>query len=229
MHWQEALVPTLLVFAPGCNTTGTPLPELALEINASYEADRMGILPGDVLDVRFTERGDWNHQTLVRSDGMASFLHLGDVKVGGLSIEALDEELTAAYAATIRQYELTVFVKESGGRTVAVTGAVEEPGVFPISPGRMTLLEALARAGGADEARGNLKNVHLLRWLPVEGSQKIWLIDARVDYWSEAQPVLLQPYDVIYVPLKTIVHVDIWVDQYIRQLIPFPYLIPPVY
>jgi len=224
------VLPAALVFALalGCNATGRPLPEVAAEINASNEADRMGILPGDVLEVRFTEQADWNHETLVRPDGTASFLHLGEMRVGGLSIEALDERLTAAYAATIRQFELTIFVKQSGGRTVTVTGAVETPGIYPMSPGRMTLLEALAAAEGADEAKGNLKNVYLVRWLPVEGRQRTWLIDARTDYWADADPVLLQPYDLIYVPLKTIVHVNIWVDQYIRQMIPFPYLIPPI-
>jgi len=227
MRWKEALVPTLLVYALGCNATGVPLPELVPEINATNTADRMGILPGDLLEVRFTERADWNHETLVRPDGTASFLQLGDLRVGGISIEALDEKLTAAYAATIRQFELTVFLKQAGGRMVAVTGAVGDPGLYPLSP-RMTLLEALAGAGGADEIRGNLKDVYFVRWLPAEGRQQTWHIDARTDYWTEADPILLQPYDVIYVPLKTIVHVNLWVDQYIRQMIPFPYLIPPI-
>ncbi|NOT30571.1 MAG: hypothetical protein HOP15_09015 [Planctomycetes bacterium] len=226
MSWKKGLIPSLLTL--GCSATGTPLPELTAEINAANEAERMGILPGDLLEVRFTEQEAWNHETLVRPDGAASFLQLGEMRVGGLSIEALDERLTAAYAATIREFELTVFVKEAGGRTVTVSGAVGEPGIYPMSAGRMTLLEALAGAGGADEGKGNLKNIYLVRWLPVEGRQQTWRIDARTAYWAEAEPVLLQPYDLIYVPLKAVVHVNIWIDQYIRQMIPFPYLIPPV-
>jgi protein involved in polysaccharide export with SLBB domain len=217
-----------LVLALACNAVGKPLPAVVAEINATLEDDRMGLLPGDRLEVRFTEQADWNHETLVQPDGTASFLHLGPLRVGGLSVEALDERLTTAYATTIRQFELTVFIKATGSRSVAVTGAVGEPGFYPIASGRMTLLEALAAASGADEARANLKDVHLLRWLPVEGQQRIWRIDARTDHWDEAEALLLQPFDVIYVPLKTIVHVNIWIDQYIRQMIPFPYLIPPV-
>src|SRR5262245_22674220 len=115
MGWTMALAAgTTLALAAGCNSTGTPLPELVPEINGTYEGERMGILPGDVLEVRFTEQEGWNHETLVREDGTASFLHLGEVHVGGLSIPALDEKLTSAYAATIRQFELTVFVKAPG-------------------------------------------------------------------------------------------------------------------
>lgn len=229
MSWGGTLTTVVvLVLAAACNTTGTPLTELAPEINAAYEAERMGILPGDELEVRFTEREDWNHETLVRPDGTASFLQLGELRVGGLSVEALDERLTAAYAETIRQYELTVFVKKLGSRTVAVQGAVDESGIYPMSDGRMTLLDAFAAANGVDEARANLKNVHLVRWLPIEGRQQIWCIDARTAYWDEAEAVLLQPYDIIYVPMKTVVHVNIWIDQYIRQMIPFPYLFPPL-
>lgn len=216
-----------LVLALGCSATGTPLTSLTQEINSLYQGEEMGILPGDLLEVRFTERETWNHETLVAPDGSASFLQLGAIRVGGLSVEALEARLKAAYAETIRDFELTVFVKEAGGRTVTVLGAVETAGIFPMPGGRMTLLEALARAGGADEVRGNLKDLHLVRWLPREGRQQSWRIDARTDSWAQAEPVLLQPYDLVYVPLKGVVHVNIWIDQYIRQMIPFPYLFPP--
>jgi polysaccharide export outer membrane protein len=218
----------VLVLALGCSATGEPLTRLAPQINGTYEADRMGLLPGDVLEVRFTEREEWNHETVVGDDGSASFLHLGSRRVGGLSLASLNDMLTEDYAETIRLFELTVFLTESGGRTVAVLGAVSEPGIYELSPGRSTRLEAFATAGGVEEARANLEDVYLVRWLPTEARQKTWHIDARTELWDEAEPVYLQPYDLVYVPLKGIVHVNIWVDQYIRQMIPFPYLIPPI-
>jgi len=219
---------SLVGLLTGCNATGTPLPGLVPEINSTYEAERMGILPGDTLEVRFTERTDWDHETVVQPDGSASFLHLGSLRVGGMSVDELKEKLSASYAATIRQHELAVFLKESSGRSITVMGAVDEPGVYPLTGGRLTLLEALARAGGVIEKRANLKDVYLVRWLPVEGRQTRWHIDARTEYWDDSDPVFLQPYDVVYVPQKTVVHVNDWIDQYIRQMIPFPYLIPPV-
>lgn len=227
-RWRRTLLALPVLALAACNSVGKPLPELAPAINAAYEAERMGILPGDVLLVRFSERSDWDQEALVRPDGTASFLQLGELRVGGLSIVELEQRLTTAYAAVIQQYELTVSLKEIGSRKISVLGAVEEPGIYPMTGGRMTLLEAFSAAGGLDEARGNLKDVYLVRWLPSEGRQQSWHVDARTEYWADAEPVLLQPFDLVYVPLKTVVHVNVWIDQYIRQMIPFPYLFPPI-
>jgi len=222
-----ALVLGLLAVA--CSATGSSLTETVPEVNATWAAERMGILPGDTLEIRFTERSDWNHDTVVQPDGKASFLQLGVLLVAGLSPEELDEKLTGAYAADIRQYELTVFVQKTGGRTISILGAVDEPGMYPMPGGRMTMLDAFSVAGGVNEARANLKDVHLVRWSPDERRQLSWRLDARTEQWPVAEPLLLQPFDILYVPMKTIVHVNIWVDQYIRQMIPFPYMIPPIY
>ena len=36
-----------------------------------------------------------------------------------------------------------------------------------------------------------------------------------------AQDITLQPYDVVVVPRSGIANLNLWVDQYIRRLIPF--------
>jgi polysaccharide export outer membrane protein len=204
------------------------LPELVPLINSTGTVSGSVLLPGDQLEIQFTENEEWNHETRVRWDGKASFLHLTDLLVAGLTVEQLDEKLTRAYAETIRQYELTVFLREHGGRMVAVLGAVGSPGMFPIPGGRFTMLDALSVAGGVDEAKANFKDILFVRWLPQEERKQAWHIDARPEYWAETELILIQPNDLIYVPMKAIVHVNIWLDQYIRQLIPFPYLYPPL-
>ena len=64
----------------------------------------------------------------------------------------------------------------------------------------------------------------LVRWLPKENGYRGWKIDADPEFWGSPSQVYLQPGDVLYVPNTTIDKLDIWVDKYIRQLIPFPYL-----
>ncbi len=51
-----------------------------------------------------------------------------------------------------------------------------------------------------------------------------WKIDASVDEWDAEESILLQAHDVIFVPAKPVVHVNDWIDRYIRRNLPVPYL-----
>ena len=54
-------------------------------------------------------------------------------------------------------------------------------------------------------------------------------IDAREENWGGAEPLFLQAYDVVWIPNTPIDEVGIWIDNYIRRMIPFPYIVPPLY
>ena len=85
-----------------------------------------------------------------------------------------------------------------------------------------------ALRGTAEITLAQGSNTLLVRWSPSTGKQLHWTIDARPETWSGSTPLLLQPYDVLYVPNTPVDEVAIWVDNYIRRMIPFPYIIPPV-
>ena len=109
-------------------------------------------------------------------------------------------------------------------------GEVLRPGEFPLGPDRrLTLVEALARAGGARKESAHLASTMLLRWSASTGKQLAWKIDARPEEWTGSVPLYLQPYDVVFVPNTTVDDVAIWVDNYIRRMIPFPYIFPTAY
>ena len=55
-------------------------------------------------------------------------------------------------------------------------------------------------AGGHNLSSANLSHTLLVRWLPEEQRQVSWSIDARPPNWGSAESILLQPYDVVYVP-----------------------------
>ena len=64
--------------------------------------------------------------------------------------------------------QVSVFIKEFTARRFTVEGAVNKPGVFPLV-GQMTLLRALATAGGQG-ALSDVSEVMLFRVQPVSGS-----------------------------------------------------------
>jgi protein involved in polysaccharide export with SLBB domain len=123
-----------------------------------------------------------------------------------------------------------VVVKERAARKVYVMGEVDKPGEFELDPDRrLTLLDAVARAGGPLKASAYLAHTLLVRWSASTGKQLTWTIDAREQHWAGKEPVYLQPYDLVWIPNTPVDDVAIWVDNYIRRMIPFPYLIPYPY
>lgn len=230
-----ALLASLALLAPalcgGCaiNPPGAALPLIAEEINATRSEDLLvALAPGDRLQVRFDQRSEWIHEVTVRADGQASFQSIGEVQAAGLSIPQLREKLTVLYAQIFQNPVVTVNVIAPAERSVVVTGEVQSPGPIALGTGRLTLVEALARAGGHKTDSARLDNTLLVRWLPQEGRQIAWRIDAGTEHWGTPDPILLQPHDIIFVPNTPVVKVNIWVDRYIRQMIPIPTLIPRV-
>lgn len=231
------LLPWLLQFG-GCSATGYPIAELAAEINATRSVAPVRVAVGDVIRLTFPFRPEWNHEARVRPDGMAAFLLLDDVAVAGLTLEELDRSLSELYLARDRKEPVTVDLPTAGGaaspvtgtandgRAILVIGEVENPGPI-LGNGRiLTLTDAIASAGGHKKATANLSNTMLIRRLVATGEMKSWRLDANIQGWGKQPPIFLQDRDIVYVPNTAIDDVDIWVDQYLRQLMPFPFLIP---
>ena len=110
------------------------------------------------------------------------------------------------------------------GPFVYVVGEVLQPGAVPMHNQELNLVEAISKAGGPDKRTALLQDIVLVR--RVENKSRVmWHIDARIDYWGSPVPIVMQRDDVIFVPNTAIDDVNIWVDQYIRLMIPFPYLV----
>lgn len=217
-----------LLLGTGCYTHGRALAEVTPEINATLDTEPVRLVPGDTLMVRFPDKEEWEQTVKVRLDGRASFLAIGEMAVGGLTLPEAEARVREAYAKVFPQLVVSLGTTSLATRNIFVFGEVHEPGAFPIE-GRMSLFEALGHAGGPLKATAMLENTLLVRWAPQERRQRFWNIDAAIEAWNVSEPLLLQPYDVIFVPNIPIDNINIWIDQYIRLMIPFPYLIPSPY
>ena len=221
----------LLASLTACTSAGTPIPEIAREINATRDTGPMRFVPGDRLAVRFASNPNLDQRLDVRPDGRASFPLVGEIVVAGKTVEQLTTELTAAYTGKLTKIDHSVNLDTSvqatqldSPRRIFVLGEVQMPGAFPYNGEEITIPKALAAAHGFDKSSAALKAMLLVRWLPKENGYRGWKIDAEPEFWGSPSQVFLQPGDVLYVPNTTIDKVDIWIDKYIRQLIPFPYL-----
>ena len=132
----------------------------------------------------------------VDAAGRISFPLAGVVQVSGQTpgeIEAtLAERLRQAY---VRNPQVTVNLKEAVSQVVTVAGEVKKPGLYPVM-GRMTLLQAIARAEGSGEF-SDLENVVVFR--TVQGRRLAALYDvAAIQRGAYADPEIY-PNDVVMI------------------------------
>ncbi|MBL8901609.1 MAG: SLBB domain-containing protein [Planctomycetes bacterium] len=216
----------------GCTSYGRPLFEVALEANATLEPGPSLLVPGDTVSIfrRATLNSPESSLTAeVRPDGKTTLGSLGEFQIGGLTAAEAEAPIRALL---VKEYPSTaasdwnITFALLGTRNVYVMGDVNEPGEVPIR-GRLSLIEALAAAGGPRKETAMLEYALLVRWSPREKRQRSWRIDASVERWEEGATLLLQPHDVIFIPNTPIDDVDIWVDQYIRRMLPFPGVAAP--
>lgn len=216
----------LLGLAGSCSAPGgPPIPEIAALVNATLAPAEYVLEPGDNIQVSFPGRADWSRTVLVWPDGRASFTGVGTLPVAGLTPTQLEERLKGPYGALFDTGQFGVSVATLAPRTITVLGEVGDPGLHPLEPGRrMTLVDALALAGGPIRGTAHLGSLVLVRWDDASQKQLSWTIDARPRHWSEDSMILVQARDLIYVPNTTVDKVNIWLDKYIRQNLPLPQL-----
>ena len=175
------------------------------------------IEPGDLLEVKVFGATELDQEVQVRPDGRISFSPIGEIDAAGQTPAALDAAITSALAKDFPNPELTVFVKKFVNQNVYVGGEVDKAGIVPIQE-HMTSLMAVVRAGGfLDTAQ--MSNVVVLR----DGTdgREVHVVDARRVIAGQSPDLVLAPYDIVYVPRSIISRVDLFVDQYVRRVLPF--------
>jgi polysaccharide biosynthesis/export protein len=102
---------------------------------------------GDVLRVVVWKEPDLTLDVTVRPDGMITLPLIGDVQAAGRGPSQLAGNLVAELERFVESPRITVTVSQATSARIYVVGQMMRPGEFPLS-GRMTVLKALALAGG---------------------------------------------------------------------------------
>jgi protein involved in polysaccharide export with SLBB domain len=195
-----------------------PLHDQAVQVSP-YTEQEYRIQIGDQLDIKFFYNPELNEQVTVRPDGRISLQLVHEIMVAGLTPSELTASLTQKYAPELKKPEVTVIVRSFGAHKIYVDGAVNKSGMFPLI-GLMTVMQAISQAGGVkDTAR--TKEVVIIRH-GAENKRLALQVNVQkvIDGTDMSQDIALKPFDIVYVPLSSIAHVDVWVDQYIRRVLP---------
>lgn len=116
---------------------------------------------GDVISIRVLGEDDLRRERIKLSDaGTVSFPVLGEIRVKGMTVGALEEYITRGLKGRyLLNPQVTVSIDEY--RNFFVNGMVEKPGGYPFSPG-LTVRKAISIAGGFKEraSRDKINIIH---------------------------------------------------------------------
>jgi polysaccharide export outer membrane protein len=137
---------------------GVPDAPTPMQLEAGYK-----IAPMDTLSVKVFGMADLTGDYQVDLRGNIAMPLIGDVMAMNLTPVELDQLLTQRYSEKyLENPDISVGIKESAGRNVTVDGAVSKGGMYPVI-GQMTLMQAIALAGGVDEETANPRRVAVFR------------------------------------------------------------------
>ncbi|QNN65705.1 polysaccharide export protein [Sphingomonas rhizophila] len=120
------------------------------------------IAPLDTVTVKVFKMADLTGDYEVDLAGNISMPLIGEVKAIDMTTAQLDDVLTKQLGDKyLERPDVSVGMKASTRRSVTIDGAVKSAGSFPVN-GPMTLMQALALAGGASED-ANIHRVAIFR------------------------------------------------------------------
>ena len=227
-YWGTTLV--LLMFATalgGCAVRGAvPVYEgdaMAAELPpppapmASYPDYRLGT--GDILQVRFPYHKELESRAVVRPDGQVTVAGLGEFHAIGLTVSELESDIYRRASLSNRDPEVYVIVSAARELRAYIGGEIKRPGFVTLRPGLTSLRAVFERGGFLATAKRN--SVVHIRWAP-DGAYDARLINLKkvLETGDTTDDMMLGANDVLYVPATMIANANLWVRQYIKDLIP---------
>lgn len=155
------------------STAPTTLP-LGDPVAAALGRPEYRVGPSDLLSVTVFQVPDLNRDVRVNNLGQISMPLIGAVDAAGITVHELESRIASRYGARyVYNPQISVFVKEFASQRVTVGGAVQKPGIFPLTS-RLTLLQAIALAEGVN-VRASEQNAIVFRM--VNGQRKFARFD----------------------------------------------------
>ena len=175
--------------------------------------------PGDELEIKFFFAPELNDRVTVRPDGKISIMFAQDLPAAGLTPDELADNIRSALAPHVKQRDMVVIVRNFVSQKAYVGGEVFKPGMVQLA-GDESLLQILSAVGWITPAGAD--TIIVVR-RDATGTKKIYPVNISELESGEdlTQDIHVQAGDMILVPPSGIVISDRWVDQNIRQLLPF--------
>lgn len=177
------------------------------------------LYPGDQIDVALPSAPELNRSLTVGPDGRVSLPLIPQVMAADLATGELEQVLTRAYATQLNDPRAEVSLKASVPLRIFVGGEVGKPGVYDM-PGDIDALQAVIMAGGFLTSAEPHSALVIRR--SANGAPMVRRVNLgrAVRGAPRTDAVPLRRFDVVYVPRSFISNVGLWVQQYLRDVVP---------
>ncbi len=188
-------------------------PTSALELpDQSYR-----LAAGDLIDVRFPYHPEENERVPVRPDGKINLQITGDMTAAGLTVSETESQIRERASRYLKDPVVSVVVAQLAEHKVYVGGDVIRPG-FVLYRDGLTPLQAVIERGGFTDTADSDNVLYVSR---IGGDVRSERLDlAAVAGGDEEESIFLVPDDIIMVPKTWIGQADVFVDQWVRGLLP---------
>ncbi|MBD3896249.1 polysaccharide biosynthesis/export family protein [Halomonas sp. ML-15] len=199
----EPITPELIHSMERAERRVSPVPDDLRRQISDYEYN---VGPGDVLSIVVydhpeltipagAERSAAEAGNQVRADGTIFYPFLGRINVAGKNADEIRVQLTRGLSEYLTDPQVDVFVAAFNSQKVYVTGAVDSPGVRPITNVPMTIIDAISEVGGPTGAAF----WHDLTFIR-DGQEERLSLYALLSEGDQRQNRLLQDGDILHVP-----------------------------
>jgi protein involved in polysaccharide export with SLBB domain len=186
------------------------------------------IHPGDEVEVTLHSAAELSRTVQVGPDGRVNLPMIGAVMVSDRTVPEATAEITDRYSSVLVDPVVELLPASFGAQRIIVGGEVANPGLVELPGPRIGALEAVMLAGGFQPTARRNEVVVLRR--ANDGGVMLRTVDLHAPLIGRGQdPIPLVRHDMVFVPRSTIAEVNLWVNQYVRGILPldagFNYLI----
>lgn len=118
-----------------------------------HRRQRYVLHAGDVIDLNYRYTPEFNQTVTIQPDGYVTLAIVGDIKIGGLTVDEAHDQIISRASSRLNNPELNITLKDFQHPYVVVAGEVAQPGKIELREDT-TALQAVMLAGGfKDSAR----------------------------------------------------------------------------
>ena len=155
----------------------------------------------------------------IRPDGYLSLPIIDDIKAAGKTIPRLKTIATKEYGKLIRNLTVSLILKKMNANLVYIMGEVKKPDYY-LMERPSTVMQMLSKSGGVLNTAEKSTIMVIRRDKQNRPVARLVNLKKIIEQGNIGHDITLVQYDIIYVPKSRIARANLFMDQYINQMIP---------